>query len=114
MCSSLTFLSHSNNTFFFFLSISFDKFQHENYVGMWGHYGSRIVEVFSRPLMRCQARLPIFFGGIGLLFMEDCASSTFLGSWDLVALDLCSRFRIFNRPVLEGYVSQVERGSHLL
>jgi hypothetical protein len=46
--------------------------------------------------------------------MEDCAPSTFLGSWPLVASYLCSRFCIFNRHVLEEYVSQVEGGPHLL
>jgi hypothetical protein len=35
--------------------------------------------------------------------MEDCAAFTFLGSWALVALYLCSR------PVLEEYV---EGGPH--
>jgi hypothetical protein len=44
--------------------------------------------------------------------MEDCAPSTFLGNWDLVAPYLCSRFCIFNRPILEEYVSQVEMGTY--
>jgi hypothetical protein len=35
----------------------------------------------------------------------------FLRSWALVAPYLCSRFLIFNRPILEDYVSQVE-GAH--
>ncbi len=46
--------------------------------------------------------------------MEDCAPSTFLGSWVLVALYLCSKFRILDKLVLEVYVFQVEGGSHLL
>jgi hypothetical protein len=37
--------------------------------------------------------------------MEDYAPSAFLGGWALVALYLCSRFRIFDRPILEEYVS---------
>jgi hypothetical protein len=45
-----------------------------------------------------------------LLSMEDCTPSTFLESWDLVALYLCFGFYIFDRLVLEEYVSQVERG----
>ncbi len=45
--------------------------------------------------------------------MEDCAPFVFLGSWVLVAPYLCSRFHIFNRPILEEYVSQVEGGPHL-
>jgi hypothetical protein len=46
--------------------------------------------------------------------MEDCAPSILLGSWVLVALYLCSRFCIFDKLVLEEYVSQVEGGPHLL
>ncbi len=46
--------------------------------------------------------------------MEDCAPSTFLGNLTLVALYLCSKICIFDRPILEKYVSQVERGPHLL
>jgi hypothetical protein len=37
--------------------------------------------------------------------MEDYAPSIFLGCWALVALYLCFRFCIFDRPVLEEYVS---------
>jgi len=46
--------------------------------------------------------------------MEDCAPLVFLKSWALVASYLCSRFRIFDRPILEEYVSQVEGGPHML
>ncbi len=46
--------------------------------------------------------------------MEYCAEFIFLRSLVLVALYLCSSFRIFNRPILEKYVSQVERAPHLL
>jgi hypothetical protein len=45
------------------------------------------------------------FSGIGLLSMEDCAPSVFLGSWALVALYLSSKFHIFDKPVLEECVS---------
>jgi hypothetical protein len=69
---------------------------------MWGHYGFKIVRVFLGPLSK--ARLPISFSGIGFLFMEDCAPSIFLRSWVLVALYLCFKFRIFDKPVLEKYV----------
>jgi hypothetical protein len=37
--------------------------------------------------------------------MEDCAPSAFLGSLTLLAPYLCSKFRIFDRFVLEEYVS---------
>jgi hypothetical protein len=66
--------------------------------------GPELWESFQGPLTKRQARLLIFFGGIGLLFMEDCVSSAFLKSWALVALYLCSRFCIFDRPVLDEYV----------
>jgi hypothetical protein len=46
--------------------------------------------------------------------MEDCAPSTFLKSWALVASYLCSRFNIFDKFVMEEYVSQVEGHPHLL
>ncbi len=41
--------------------------------------------------------------------MEDYASSTFLGGWTLVAPYLRSRFHIFNRPILDDYLSWVEK-----
>ncbi len=42
--------------------------------------------------------------------MKDCVSFAFLMSWALVILYLWSRFCIFNRPILEEYVSQVWGG----
>ncbi len=71
-------------------------------------------ESFQGPLARRHARLPISFGGISLFSMEDCAPSAFLRNWALVVSYLCSKFRIFDRPILEEYVFQVEGGSHLL
>jgi len=61
-------------------------------------------EFFQGPLVRHQVQLPIPFGGMGLLSMEDCTQSTLLGSWALVASYLCSKFRIFNETILEEYV----------
>jgi len=46
--------------------------------------------------------------------MENCAPFAFLWNWALVVSYLCSRFRIFHKPILEEYVSQVEGGPHLL
>ncbi len=46
--------------------------------------------------------------------MEDYAPFVFLRNWVLMAPYLCSRFHIFNRPILEEYVSQVKRGPHRL
>jgi hypothetical protein len=37
--------------------------------------------------------------------MEDCAPFIFFGSWVLVVSYLCSRFHIFDKLVLEEYVS---------
>jgi hypothetical protein len=46
--------------------------------------------------------------------MENYALSAFLTSWALIASYLCSRFCIFDRPILEEYISQkVKRGPHL-
>ncbi len=42
--------------------------------------------------------------------MEDCAPFAFIRSQALVTPYLCSRFFIFNRPILEMYVFQVEGG----
>jgi len=47
MCSSLTFLSHMDNTSFLFVVFS--------YVSMWGHYGSRIMGVFLKPLSKASS-----------------------------------------------------------
>jgi hypothetical protein len=48
MCNSLTFLFHMNNIFFFPFCF-FYGFSQENYVRMWGHYGSKIVGNFLGP-----------------------------------------------------------------
>ncbi len=55
-------------------------------------------EFIQRSLMGYQAQLPISFGGINLLFMENYAPYAFLGNLALVALYLCSKFPIFNKP----------------
>jgi hypothetical protein len=44
--------------------------------------------------------------------MEDCALFVFLRNWALVAPYLYSRFRMFDRFVLEEYVFQVEKAPH--
>jgi len=36
----------------FFLLVSFGRFQRESYASVWGHYGSKIMGVFSRPLSK--------------------------------------------------------------
>jgi len=67
--------------------------------------GPRPWESIQGPLMKRQAQLPISFGGIGLLSLEDCTQSILLRSLALMASYLCSRFRIFNELILEEYVS---------
>jgi len=76
--------------------------------------GPRSWESSQGPLVRRQVRLPISFSGIDLFYMEECAPFAFIGSWALVVPYLCFRFHIFDRPILEKYVSQVEGGLHLL
>jgi hypothetical protein len=50
MCHLSTFLFHLDKTSFFFLHVSFGEFRQNNYVGMWGHYVSKVMGVYSRPL----------------------------------------------------------------
>jgi len=45
--------------------------------------------------------------------MEDYASFDYLRNWAIMVPYLCFRFCIFDRPILEEYVSQVDRGPHL-
>jgi hypothetical protein len=73
--------------------------------------GPRLWESFQDPLTKHHARLLISFSGINLFFTKDFAPFSFLWSWALVVLYLCSRFYIFDRPILEEYVYQVE-GAH--
>ncbi len=76
--------------------------------------GPRSLESFQGPLAKRWVQLSISFGGISLFFTEDCAPSTFLRNWALVASYFCLRFRIFDRTIWEEHDSQVERGPHLL
>ncbi len=94
MCNSLTFLFHMDSTSFLSLLANFNK----RVMQVCGDImRPRLWEFFQAPLARHQAWLLIFFSGIGLHFMKDCAPSTFLGNWALVVLYLCSRFRIFDK-----------------
>jgi hypothetical protein len=77
---------------------------------MWGHYGSNIMGVFLGPLSEVLGSITVILWWYRFLSMEDCAPSTFLGSWALVALYLCFKFRIFYRTFLEEYVSHVKGG----
>ncbi len=118
MCNSLSFLSHMDTTSFL-LFIYFGKFRQESYLSMWGHYGSRIVIIFLGPFNEVLSLTTIILSGISFLSMDDCAPSIFLRNWVLVVMYLCFRFHIFNRPILEEYVFQIEEGkrgggAHLL
>jgi hypothetical protein len=72
MCRLSTFLFHMDSTSFFFFPVSFSGFQRESYVGMWGHHGSMIVGVFSRPLNKASSSTtnilwryrPFLYGGL--------------------------------------------------
>jgi hypothetical protein len=68
-------------------------------------------ESIQGPIVGHQAQLLISFGVISLLPMEYYDPSTFLGNWALVVMYFCYGFCIFNRPILEEYVSYVERGT---
>jgi hypothetical protein len=50
MCSSSTFISHMDNTYFFFLPIFSSGFWQRSYISRWGHYGSKIMGVLLVPL----------------------------------------------------------------
>jgi hypothetical protein len=77
MCSSSTFLFHIKNTFFFLL-VSFNRFWQANYAGMWEHYGSKIMGVFSGPLSKVLGSTidilwwyrPSFYGGLCPIFFS--------------------------------------------
>ncbi len=82
MCNLLTFFFHTDNTSF--ILVFFNKFQQENYVGMWGHYGSKIMRVFSQPLNDALGSTtnilwwyrPSLYGGLCLVyFFKELGSS---------------------------------------
>jgi hypothetical protein len=71
---------------------------------MWGHYGFRIMGVFLGPFSEALDSTTNIFWWCKFFSMENCAPSTFLRNWALVALYLCFRFHIFDRLILEEYV----------
>jgi len=64
--------------------------------------------------MRHYVQFLISFGGISFLLMEDCLPLVFLRSWVLMASYLCSKFHIFDKPILEEYAFKGEWCPHLL
>ncbi len=101
----LTFSSHTNNIYIYFSFMFFlASFDRKVVQVCEDIMGLRFRESFQGPLVKRQTWLPIYFGGISLFSMEDCAPSIFLGSWAFVASYLCFRFCIFDKLVLEEYV----------
>jgi hypothetical protein len=77
-----------------------------SFLSLLAGFKKRVMQVFEdiiglRLLEYFGVQLLISFGGIHLLSMDDYAPSTFLGNWALVVLYLCSKFCIFNRPILK-------------
>jgi hypothetical protein len=81
---------------------------------MWGHSESRIVGRFLKPLNEVSGSTidilwwykPFSYGGLCPIYL--------FRELGFGGFDLCFTFCIFNRFVLEEYVSQVEGGPHLL
>jgi hypothetical protein len=77
-----SYFTHS--TFFFFLPISFGGFWHESYSYMWGHYGFKIMRVFSKPFDKVSSLTtnilwwykPSFYVGLcPIFFFKELGSS---------------------------------------
>jgi hypothetical protein len=86
MCRLLTFLSHLDNVSSLFFFVSFGEFRQDIYANMWGHYGCKVMRVYSGPLSKVSSLTTNLFWWYRPLFMEVCSPSTFLESWALVAL----------------------------
>ncbi len=87
MCSSSTFLFHTNDTSSFSLSIFLGGFWQNSYGGMWGHYGSKIVGVFLRPFSEASGLTidilwwyrPSLYGGLcPIYFYNELGSGGFV------------------------------------
>jgi len=81
---------------------------------MWGHYGSKVMGVYSGP----------FSGVLGLIINFLWWYKLFIyGKWCIVCFSMelgfngfiyvLQVFLIFNKPVLEEYVYQFEGGAYL-
>jgi hypothetical protein len=70
----------------------------------------RVMGVYSKPLNEALgSTIDLLWWYKPFIYGRLCPI-WFWRSWVLVALYLCSKFHIFDRPVLEEYVSQVEGG----
>jgi hypothetical protein len=76
-----------DNTSFFFLLVFFGKFWQESYVGMWGHYGSKIMGVFLGPLSETLGSTtnifwwykPFLYGGLcPIYFSKELGTGGFI------------------------------------
>jgi hypothetical protein len=79
MHSLLTFLYHMNNTSFFLFLISFGGFRQESYASMWGHYGSKIMGVFLRPLSKVSSLITDIFWWYKPFLYEGLCPICFFG-----------------------------------
>jgi hypothetical protein len=77
----------------------------ERLLGPW------FLKCLVAPLVCQKVSLPIFNGGIGLIFTETIISIAYLGSWMLVVLVIASKFLLDSRPFyywrLLGWIIQV-------
>jgi hypothetical protein len=99
MCHLLTFLSYLDNISFF-LFVFVGEFQQERYANMWGHYGPKVMGIYSGLLAWHQAQLSISFADICFFYGGLCPIY-FFRNWVLVALYLSSKFCVFDKLVLE-------------
>jgi hypothetical protein len=88
----------------FFLLVSFGKFRRKSYVGMCPHYRSKIMGVFSGPLNKASSSTTDILWWYMFFLYRGLCPICFLGSWVMVVPYLCSRFHIFDKPVLDKYV----------
>ncbi len=82
--------------FFFFLLVSFGKLWHESYVGRWGHYGSKIVGVFLRPLSEALGSTFNMFWGYKLFLYGGLCPIYFFRELGFWWLHICALSFIFS------------------
>jgi hypothetical protein len=96
MCNLSTFLFHMGNTSFFFLLVFFGGFRWETYVSMWGHYGSKIMGIFSRPFSKTLGpTFNLLWWYKFFLSMEDYAPFVFLMNW-ILRFHICAQGFVFS------------------
>jgi len=78
-----------------------------------GHYGSKVMGLYSRPLSKALNPTIDLFWWYRPFNYGGLCPICFFRELGLVASYLCSKFSIFDRSILEEYVFQVEKGPHL-